>query len=220
MDKTELIELGLTEEQADSVLKSHKDDLSGKYIPKTRFDEVNTQLTTTRDELAKRDSQLSTLETVAKDNKELSDAIQALKVENEKQETEYQAKVSDIQKRSAVALMLADDVHDASLVMGLLDLKQVQVSPSGEVAGLKGQVDKLKEEKPFLFVETADDDGSEDGMLHAFRVRGKQPPESKGSGKLPKTASPEDIGKQFAARKKAAVAAMQAADKHYFNTIN
>ena len=40
MKKEQLLELGLTEEQADKVLNLHKEVLAG-FIPKARFDEVN-----------------------------------------------------------------------------------------------------------------------------------------------------------------------------------
>ena len=40
MTKEQLLEMGLSEEQADKVLAAHKEELKG-YIPKARFDEVN-----------------------------------------------------------------------------------------------------------------------------------------------------------------------------------
>ena len=40
MTKEQLLEMGLTEEQADKVLSAHKEELKG-YIPKARFDEIN-----------------------------------------------------------------------------------------------------------------------------------------------------------------------------------
>ena len=43
MKKEQLLELGLTEEQADKVLNLHKEVLAG-FIPKARLDEVNDML--------------------------------------------------------------------------------------------------------------------------------------------------------------------------------
>ena len=214
MDKDELVALGLTEEQADSVIESHKKDLAGKYIPKERFDTVNTQLNTTKEELTKRDTQLTSLADVAKDNEALTAAIDKLKADNRESEQQYQTQLTDVQKRGAVAITLGDTVQDASIVMNLLKLDDIQVSPSGEVAGLTEQIEKLKKEKPFLFV--AEEDGDEDSRP-GFRVRGTPPPASAGGGHPPTKATPEDIGKQFAARKKASIASMQTATEYYFN---
>ena len=41
LKKTDLIELGATEELAENVLKAISAEITGNFIPKSRFDEVN-----------------------------------------------------------------------------------------------------------------------------------------------------------------------------------
>lgn len=213
MDKEQLIALGLDEESADKVLDAHKKSLAGNYIPKARFDEVNTEYQSTKEALTRRDEQLTELQAAASENKELQTAIEKLKTENKKTSEEADERVKTVQKHGAISMMLADDVHDAQLVMSLLKLDDVQVSPSGEVAGLKSQLDALREEKPFLFVEKTNEDGAKSGELF---FRGSPPPEGAGGSKKLTPPKAEDIGKQIAARRKSAIAAMQSADEYYF----
>ena len=212
MDRDELLALGLTGEAADKVIEAHKKSLSGNYIPKARFDEVNTEYQSTKEALTRRDEQLTELQAAASENKELQTAIEKLKTENKKASEDADDRVKAVQKHGAISMMLTDDVHDAQLVMSLLKLDEVQVSPSGEVAGLKSQLDALRETKPFLFVEKTDNEGKQ-GELY---FRGSPPPESAGGSKKLTPPKAEDIGKQIAARRKSAIAAMQSADEYYF----
>lgn len=51
MTKEQLLATGLNEAQTISVLKLHKEALDGNYIPKYRFDEVSTELKTTKEQI-------------------------------------------------------------------------------------------------------------------------------------------------------------------------
>lgn len=212
MDRDELIKLGLTEDQAIAAIDLHKKTLNGKYIPKGRFDEVNTELTTAKQTLTERQKQLQELEASAGDNAELVNAIQALKEENAQKDASFQQELSVTKKRGAVAVQLLDEVHDADLVVNLLDLKAIEVASDGTVAGLDQQLSKLKESKPFLFVKQ-----NSTQKKNSF-VRGQEPPTGTGTGFQTVEPTPEEYGKQLAARKKNAVKAMTNASDFYFKT--
>nr|CAC27409.1 putative transposase [Acetivibrio thermocellus] len=57
MTKEQLMEMGLTEEQAEKVLVIYKEDLKS-FIPKARFDEVNEAKKNLEEQLKDRDKQL------------------------------------------------------------------------------------------------------------------------------------------------------------------
>ena len=57
MDKQKLLEMGLTEEQADKVLEANKIQLEG-FIPKNRFDDVNKDKKKLEADIVERDKQL------------------------------------------------------------------------------------------------------------------------------------------------------------------
>ena len=70
MKKEQLLELGLTEEQAEQVLNLHKDTLAG-FIPKDRFDEVNDTKKDLEKQIRDRDEQVEDLKKQVKGNVEL-----------------------------------------------------------------------------------------------------------------------------------------------------
>ena len=57
MTKENLLEWGLTEEQANKVMEG----LNGSFVTKSRFNEVNTELTNAKNTIKERDTQLETL---------------------------------------------------------------------------------------------------------------------------------------------------------------
>lgn len=60
MKKEELIAKGLTEEQAKAVMDIYTEEMKG-FIPKSRFDEVNTAKADLEKQVADRDKQLKVL---------------------------------------------------------------------------------------------------------------------------------------------------------------
>lgn len=152
MNKEALIAAGLTEEQAKKVMELHKAELNGNYIPKVRFDEVNEQLKTTKQELSNRDEQIAGLKKFEGSSKELSEKVKALEAENKEKAKQFEAQLKETKLKNAVRASLGDSVFDPSLVMGLVDLSKVELNDNDEVkSGLKEQVETLKKEKAFLF---------------------------------------------------------------------
>ena len=52
MTKEQLLAAGFTEEQATNILKLHKEAIDGQYVAKHRFDEVNGELKTAKEQIA------------------------------------------------------------------------------------------------------------------------------------------------------------------------
>lgn len=146
MNKEQLIALGLTEEQSDKVVAGF-----GHMVPKSRFDDKIEELKVAKEEITTRDTQLEELKKI--DAEGLKTKITELQTANETSKTEYEQKIADLQKSSAIKLALAGKVHDAGIAIRELDTTKIELDEKGEIkAGLDEQLKSLQESKSFLFV--------------------------------------------------------------------
>lgn len=150
MNKEKLLELGLTEEQADKVIEEHKSTLENQFIPKSRFDEVNEKKKTLETQVHERDTALSDLQ------KQVENKVDKAKVDEIKQQLkdkdkEYDLKLQETNKKLKIVSQIATTVHDSELVVGMLDISSINVDEQGNVIGLHEQIENLKESKGFLF---------------------------------------------------------------------
>ena len=102
MTKEKLLEWGLTEEQATKVMEG----LNGSFVTKARFNEVNTELTTAKNTIKERDTQLETLKKASGDTKALQDQITQLQADNKKKDTDHAAELKNLKISNAVELAL------------------------------------------------------------------------------------------------------------------
>lgn len=156
MTKEQLIAQGLTEEQATAVLKLHTDTLDGNYVPKHRFDEINTELKNSKDQLKERDKQIEGLKKFEGDASELKKKVEELEETNKQTATDYANKLAQERKQNAVKLALLGDEagkpHDVDMVMSLFNLEQITIDESGKiVSGFKEQNETIRKDKSFLF---------------------------------------------------------------------
>lgn len=161
MDKKKLIDAGFSEEQVASILKIHKEAVDGKFVPKYRFDEVNNELKTAKDQLTERDTQIKELKKFEGDSKALAAKIVEMEEANKQKDAEYKANMELERKRNSVRLALLEDAegkpHDADMVMGLFDLSKVTMDEAGKItAGFKEQNETIRKEKSFLFEAKSD----------------------------------------------------------------
>ena len=160
MTKEELVALGLSAEQADKVLTSHKQAIDGAYIPKHRFDEVNTQMQAYKDQVKERDTQIKDLKKFEGTAQELQTKITELETQNTTANAEYQKALAAERKRNAIKMELLQDAegrpHDADMVLGLFNLDTIAYDETnGKItSGFKEQKENLKKEKAFLFAQT------------------------------------------------------------------
>lgn len=150
MNKEKLMEMGLTEELATKVAK----ELDGNYVPKTRFNEVNTELKQAKDQVKERDSQLETLRKSVGDSEELKKQIEALQNDNKTKDEAHAAEIKQIKIDAAVDKALADaKAKNPKAVKALLDLAKAEISDDGTIKGLDAQIKTLSEaeDSKFLF---------------------------------------------------------------------
>lgn len=152
MNKEQLIEQGLSEEQADKVLEMHSETLKG-FIPKTRFDEVNETKKDLEKQIEERDTQLKNLNNKVKGNEELEETIKELQEINKTTKEEYETRIKNMNIQSAIRSKLTDAKYP-DLIETKFDLEKVTVADDGTVSGIDEQLSTIKEQYKDLFVPT------------------------------------------------------------------
>ena len=185
MTREQLLALGFTEEQVTNILKVHKETIDGSYVPKHRFDEVNGELTQSKEQVKERDTQIKELKKFEGDSKALQDKITELETANSDKDKEYQSNLALERKKNAIRLSLLEDEngkpHDAEMVMGLFNLEQVLIDEAtGKItSGYKEQNEALRKEKAFLFGEKQPAGGGDD-KKPGISIKGQTPPDGSG----------------------------------------
>lgn len=152
MTKEKLLEWGLTEEQATKVMEG----LNGSFVTKARFNEVNTELTTAKNTIKERDTQLETLKKASGDTKALQDQITQLQADNKKKDTDHAAELKNLKISNAVELALtgAKAKNNTAVKALLVDfIGKAELAEDGTVKGLDDEIGKLTkgEDTAFLF---------------------------------------------------------------------
>jgi len=207
VNKEQFIALGLTEEVAEKAAAASGDELKG-FIPKARFDELNTSKKQAEDTLKERDNQLEELKKTAGDSAALQEQITKLQADNKAASDKYEADMKELQLSTVLKMALTGKVHDPDIVAGLLDKTKIELDDAGGVkAGLDDQIKAMQTSKAFLFVP------EEKGGL--FKFKGTNTGEPGGGGAGSGNDDAEAFGKRVADFSKAN-ADTSAAQKSYF----
>lgn len=158
MTKEQLLAAGFTDAQVENILKLHKEAIDGNYVAKHRFDEVNSEAKTAKEQLSERDKQIAELKKFEGDAKELKEKITMLEAANAERDTTYKTQLALERKKNAVRIALLEDEsgkpHDVEMVMGLFDLEKISVDDNGKItAGYADQHETIRKDKAFLFSE-------------------------------------------------------------------
>jgi len=150
MTKEQLLEMGLTEEQADKVLSAYKEELKG-YIPKARFDEINETKKDLEQQIKGRDKQLKELQDKVKGNEELEKTIKDLQEANKATKEQYEAKIKDMTINAAIQAKLTDTKYP-DLLITKFDKTKLVVNADGTISGIDEQLKAIKEQYKDLFI--------------------------------------------------------------------
>ncbi len=189
MTKEQLLAAGFTEEQATNILKLHKEAIDGNYVAKHRFDEVNGELKTAKEQVIERDKQITELKKFEGDSKALQEKITELEAANAAKDEEYKANLALERKKNAIRLALLEDEngkpHDVDMVMGLFNLEQIIIDEAtGKISsGFKEQNDAIRKEKAFLFSPKADDQNKDPNKNPGWKPAGDPPADGDKGGK-------------------------------------
>ena len=144
--------MGLTDEQATKVMEA----LNGAFVPKSRFNEVNTELQNAKNTIKERDTQLEELKKSTGDVKALNDKITELQTANAEQKKAHDAEMKALKISNAVEMALTtakakNNVAAKALLSEFLT--KAELAEDGTVKGLDAEIKKLVdgESTAFLF---------------------------------------------------------------------
>lgn len=126
----------------------------GRWIPKDKFDTVNTEKKEYKDQVDTLSKELGKLQKQLEDNKDATDTIENLKKQIADKETE----MANIRKQNAIKFeVLNHNPNDVADILPHLKDDIITIAEDGTIAGLKEQLETLKENKPYLFKQTEPD---------------------------------------------------------------
>lgn len=147
MTKQELLDLGLSEEQAAHVLKLNGLAIEGQ---KDANKQLQAELKTVKDQNATYQTQLKALGDEKPED--LKAKIAELTTANETAAQEHAKQLKDLQVTAAIDRALHGKVHDAELVRNVINRDALVFSEDGKIIGLEDQLADLRANKSFLFV--------------------------------------------------------------------
>lgn len=155
MTRKQLEDLGLTKEQADSVMKINGDDIeNAKGTAATEIKNLQTEVDGLKTQVGDRDKQLETLKASAGDNADLKKQIEDLQTENATAEANHESELNQLKIDFAVEKALTGaKAKNIKAVKALLELNDAKLDKDGNVKGLAEQIEKLTsgDDTKFLF---------------------------------------------------------------------
>lgn len=155
MTRKQLEDLGLTKEQADSVMKINGDDIeNAKGTAATEIKNLQTEVDGLKTQVGDRDKQLETLKVSAGDNADLKKQIEDLQTENATAKANHESELNQLKIDFAVEKALTGaKAKNIKAVKALLELNDAKLDKDGNVKGLAEQIEKLTsgDDTKFLF---------------------------------------------------------------------
>lgn len=155
MTRKQLEDLGLTKEQADSVMKINGDDIeNAKGTAATEIKNLQTEVDGLKTQVGDRDKQLETLKASAGDNADLKKQIEDLQTENATAKANHESELNQLKIDFAVEKALTGaKAKNIKAVKALLELDDAKLDKDGNVKGLVEQIEKLTsgDDTKFLF---------------------------------------------------------------------
>lgn len=155
MTRKQLEDLGLTKEQADSVMKINGDDIeNAKGTAATEIKNLQTEVGGLKTQVGDRDKQLETLKASAGDNADLKKQIEDLQTENATAKAAHESELNQLKIDFAVEKALTGaKAKNIKAVKALLELGEAKLDKDGNVKGLDEQIEKLRsgDDTKFLF---------------------------------------------------------------------
>lgn len=155
MTKETLMQMGLTEEQANKVMEG----LNGSFVTKARFNEVNTELQTAKATIKERNGQLEALNKSTGNVDELKNQIAQLQADNKKKDEDHAAELKALKINAAVdkALQEAHAINPATVKPLLAAfLEKANLADDGTIYGLSDEIGKLTKTEGTSFLFKAD----------------------------------------------------------------
>lgn len=148
MTKDELLQLGLSDEQATKVVE----DYGKNYVSKSQFNERHEEAKQLKSEVATLKSEFEKLKESNAENETLKQEIATMQKESEKREKAYKKDLHTQRVNSALDLALVSaKAKNVKAVKVLLDLEKTELNDDGTIKGLDEQLKALETSDPYLF---------------------------------------------------------------------
>lgn len=155
MTRKQLEDLGLTKEQADSIIKINGDDIeNAKSASAAEIKNLQTEVDGLKTQVGDRDKQLETLKASAGDNADLKKQIEDLQTENATAKANHESELNQLKVDFEVEKALTGaKAKNIKAVKALLELEDAKLDKDGNVKGLAEQIEKLTtgDDTKFLF---------------------------------------------------------------------
>ncbi len=155
MTRKQLEDLGISKEQADSIMKINGEDIeNAKSASETDAKNMKKELEGLKIQVSERDKQLEDLKESAGGNEELAKQIADLQKENAAAKEAHESEVNQLKVDFAVEKALAKaGARNEKAAKALLDLEDAKFDKEGNIKGLQEQIDKLAaaDDTKFLF---------------------------------------------------------------------
>lgn len=167
MTKQELMDLGLTEENADKVLKEH--------VPYDRFKQVNDDKKALEGQIADLNKNIGALNDKIKAGEDAEKSISDLKDQLAQKDEQMKASRKD----AAIRLALTEaKAKNAKAAIALLDADNLELQEDGTVKGVKEAIEALQKSDGYLFDVEQSKTPPTGGFNPAGRDPGKEPPKT------------------------------------------
>ena len=140
MNQQDLMALGLSEENADKVIK--------ELVPYERFKQVNDDKKQLENQIAERDKALEELNVKVKAGEDAAKSIEQL----QEQLKQKDAAVFNLKKNAAIELALTKaKAKNNKAALALLDVDKLELQEDGSIKGLDESLEALKKSDAYLF---------------------------------------------------------------------
>lgn len=132
--------------------------LATDFIPKSKYNELSEAKKVAEKNLENANVTLEELKKNAGLSDEYKKQIEELKSSNSKAQEEYKAQLKQLRIDSAIDSALSSaKARNIKATKALLDSSKIFVSDTGEVSGIKEQLDSIVKDNPFLFESQTED---------------------------------------------------------------
>lgn len=148
MKREELKELGLTDDQINSVMASHGNTVNELN---SQVNELTQQANEYKSQLDKNQSELDKFKEGAEGNDELKQQVTDLQSQLDQNKSDSEQQIADIKKDSAIDLALTQSgAKNIKAAKALLDNDKLELTDDG-VKGLDDQLNEIKESNDYMF---------------------------------------------------------------------
>jgi hypothetical protein len=141
-------------EKKAEIVDAIKKEMALHMIPKEKFNEVNTELKASKEQLTKSEEAMKGLADKAKSADEKETLINKLKADSEAFKADTEKRIVNTQKHTALQLALSGEVDKAAvdLIAGLVNLDSVEYD-NGKITNYDELIKPIREERKTLFKE-------------------------------------------------------------------